>query len=89
MTDIIKVADNADMIVSGYAFTRSECGIRVLNLNNPNSAAILSEEGELLATNMSDIETVIMLDHFKRNREYMEDLDAEASTTPNTHQCNS
>lgn len=77
MTDIIKVADNADMIVSGYAFTRSECGIRVLNLNNTNSAAILSEEGELLATNMSDIETVTMLDHFKRNQKFLEDLDAK------------
>ena len=77
MTDIIKVADNADMIVSGYAFTRSECGIRVLNLNNTNSAAILSEEGVFVATNMSDIETVTMLDHFKRNQKFLEDLDAK------------
>ena len=77
MTDIIKVADNADMIVSGYAFTCSKCGIRVLNLNNPNSAAILSEEGELLATNMSDIETVVMLDHFKRNQKFLEDVDVK------------
>lgn len=77
MTDIIKVADNADMIVSGYAFTRSECGVRVLNLNNPNSAAILSEEGELLATTMSDIETVTMLGHFKRNQKFLKDLDVE------------
>lgn len=77
MTDIIKVADNADMIVSGYAFTHSECGIKVLNLNNPNSAAILSGEGELLATNMSDTETVAMLDHFKRNQKFPEDLDAK------------
>ena len=77
MTDIIKVADNADMIVSGYAFTRSECGIMVLNLNNPNSAAILLEEGELLATNMSDIETVTMLGYFKRNQKFLEDLDVE------------
>lgn len=75
MADIIKVADDADMIVSGYAFTCSECGIRVLNLNNPDSAAILSKEGELLATNMSDIETVTMLDHFKRNQKFLEDLD--------------
>lgn len=51
--------------------------IRVLNLNNTNSAAILSEEGELLATNMSDIETVTMLDHFKRNQKFLEDLDAK------------
>ena len=74
MIDILKVADNADMVVSGYAFTRSECGIRVLNLNNPNSVAILSEEGELLAINTSNAEVKIMVDYFKRNREYMEEL---------------
>ena len=31
----------------------------------------------MLATNMSDIETVAMLDHFKRNQKFLEDLDVE------------
>ena len=34
MTDILKIADNADMIINGYAFTKDNENIRVLNLNN-------------------------------------------------------
>ena len=44
MVDIKKVADNAEMIVNGYAFTICEQGIRVLNLNNPDSAALLTND---------------------------------------------
>ena len=33
MADIKQVADAADMIVNGYAFTRCTEGYRVLNLN--------------------------------------------------------
>jgi len=36
MADIKQVADAADMIVNGYAFTRC---YRVLNLNRPDRAA--------------------------------------------------
>lgn len=36
MTDIRKVADAADMIVNGYAFTQSMEGCLVLNLNRPD-----------------------------------------------------
>lgn len=33
--EIISIADNADMIINGFAFTVNEDGfIRVLNLNN-------------------------------------------------------
>ena len=35
MTDVIKVANEADMIVNGYAFTHCTEGYRVLNLNRP------------------------------------------------------
>ena len=36
MLDIIKIADEADMIVNGYAFTRCDEGFRILNLNSPD-----------------------------------------------------
>ena len=52
MFDIIKVADEADLIVDGYAFTRCEKGYKVLNLNRPICAAVLSSEGEALETTM-------------------------------------
>lgn len=46
MLDIIKVADEADLIESGYAFTKCESRYRVLNLNKPVCAAVLSSESE-------------------------------------------
>lgn len=56
MINIKQVADAADVIVNGYAFTKCELGFRVLNLNNPESAAVFSEKGEALETTMDDIE---------------------------------
>ncbi len=37
MTDIGLVAEAADMIVDGYAFTVRDDGIAVLNLNHPDT----------------------------------------------------
>ncbi len=34
MIDIEKTADNADMIINGYAYTQNGDEIQVLNLNN-------------------------------------------------------
>ena len=38
---IMSAADAADMIVNGYAFTRDPKGFRVLNLNQPDKAAVI------------------------------------------------
>ena len=45
MIDIKKIADEADMIVNGYAFKRCEDGFRVLNLNKPNKAYLGKHRG--------------------------------------------
>lgn len=37
MPDIKSIADKADMIIIGYAFTRNDGCIRVLNLNSPDN----------------------------------------------------
>ncbi len=74
MIDIKKIADEADMIINGYAFTRTDKGIRVLNLNFPSSAALLTATGDVLETTMDDIETKIVCDCFIQNMQYMEDL---------------
>ena len=37
-----KIADSADMVVGGYAFTKKDGKIAVLNINNPEYA-ILAE----------------------------------------------
>ncbi len=72
MTDIAKVADDADMIVNGYAFTKAGQNIRILNLNNPNRAAVINKEADVIETNMDDIEIVIVTDYYNRNKKYME-----------------
>ncbi|MBP5429365.1 MAG: hypothetical protein J6Y25_00540 [Elusimicrobiaceae bacterium] len=73
MNDLKTIADNADLIVNGYAFTKCEAGYRVLNLDNPERAAVIASDGEVLETTMDDIEIRITKDYFEKNRKYMED----------------
>ena len=73
MTDRLReIADRADMIVNGYAFTMQEDNVRVLNLNNPEKAAVLRMNGEMLETNMDDIELCIVQSYLEKNRGFME-----------------
>lgn len=46
MADIKQVADAADMIVNGYAFTRCTEGYRVLNLNRPDGNGSSCKSGK-------------------------------------------
>ena len=66
------IADNADVIVNGYAFTKSNDRISVLNLNKPDGAAVLRPSGEVLETSMDDIELSIVTEYLQRNLKYME-----------------
>ena len=63
MVDVKQVADAADMIVNGYAFTRCAEGFRVLNLNRPDRAVVFSSDGKVLETSMDDIEVRIARDY--------------------------
>ncbi|MCM1161346.1 MAG: hypothetical protein NC412_08990 [Roseburia sp.] len=56
MIDVMKVADNADMIVNGYAYTKEKDFIKVLNLNNMEKAVVINKLGDVLETSMDDIE---------------------------------
>ncbi len=73
MPDIKTVADKADVIINGYAFTRENGQFRVLNLNCPDKAVVFSMEGEVLETTMDDIELSIANRYLKQNLKYMED----------------
>lgn len=42
MVDIKQVADEAEVIIDGYAFSKFEGGYRVLNLNAPDKAAVFA-----------------------------------------------
>lgn len=72
MPDILEIADRADMIIDGYAFLKGEHAVRVLNLNDPNKALVLLNDGSVLETTMDDIELNIVTEHFERNRKYLE-----------------
>ena len=76
MISIKEVADKADIIVNGYAFTKDKAGYRVLNLNRPRRAVVLDYSGEMLETTMDDIEVGIVKDYFIKNKNYMEEDNA-------------
>lgn len=58
--DVKNIADKADMIVNGYAFTKEGDYIRVLNLNCLNHAAVIYDN-QVIETNMNDIESRLSL----------------------------
>ena len=67
----IQIAENADMIVDGYAFTGYDSGCRVIDLNNPVNAMVINGDDEVIETTMDDIEISIVLDLYKRNKVFM------------------
>lgn len=73
MIDYKTIADAANMIINGYAYTRDGENIKVLNLNNPEMATVLNNAGEVLETTMCDIEIQIVKDYLMNNIEFMED----------------
>lgn len=72
MINIKEVADAADMVINGYAFTQKEDYIRVLNLNCTSKAAVIKDD-EIIETNMDDIEMTIVLDYYIKNKQFMGD----------------
>ena len=66
------IADNANMIINGYAYTKDGDYIRVLNLNCLNNAAVIYKD-KIVETNMDDIETQIALDYYEKNKRFMEE----------------
>jgi len=73
MINVKEIADNADIIIDGYAFTKCKSGYRILNLNNPQKAVVLSKDNEVLETTMDDIEISITQKYLLSAKKYMED----------------
>lgn len=72
-----KIADAADMIVGGYAYSRYENNIRVVNLNKTYPGVMLfTPDGVMLESSMDPIEETIALQKWQENREFMEDCSA-------------
>lgn len=71
--ELLKVSSDADMIVCGYAFTKTEdSNIRVLDLKEPHHALLMSPQGEILETTMNDVELSIVEGYWDKNRNYVE-----------------
>ncbi len=74
MFDVQKIADEADVIIDGYAMIRKEDGrTGVVNLNRERHAAMILPSGEVEETSMDDIELAIAVDYYNSAKTYMED----------------
>ena len=72
MTDMTKVAENANMIVNGYAFTIIPAGIQVVNLSR-KTACVFDADDNAIESSMDDIEIEIVTEYLKRNKAFLED----------------
>ena len=72
MMNIKQIADAADMIINGYAFTRDDMFIKIINLNKPEKALVIAEDGKVMETTMDDIEIGIVVDYWLDNKDFME-----------------
>lgn len=72
MIDVKDVADKADMIINGYAYTKDKDNVRVLNLNNLTKAVCIDRFGDVIETSMDDIEISIVKQYYKKNCVLME-----------------
>ena len=69
-----KIADEADMIVAGYSFTKNKDGyIQILNLENPDEACVLQEDGTMIETTMDSLNVLKVQSYYLKNREFMEE----------------
>jgi hypothetical protein len=64
------IAENADIVLNGYAVTRDSENFRVVNLRTGKAAYIMAS-GELSETNMDDVESAIAVRIISENRKYV------------------
>lgn len=65
-----EIADAADMVVNGYAYTRNDDNIRVLNLRTGKAALITS--GHMVnETNMDDMDIGVAMRYLIENEQFM------------------
>ena len=66
----IEVAENADLVLNGYAVTRDGDNFRVVNLRSGKAAYIMND-GTLSETNMDNVESDIAIHIVLDNRRYI------------------
>ena len=66
----IEIAENADLVLNGYAVTRDGDNFRVVNLRSGKAAYIMND-GTLNETNMDNVEADIACRIVLDNRRYI------------------
>lgn len=69
---IARIADEADMIIRGYAFTRDGDYTDVFNINDGDEAVVIMADGILMATNAAPVENALIRKLWAENAKYME-----------------
>ena len=70
--NIKEIADGADMIVAGYAYTIKNEYIEVIDLNNPDKRAVIQND-EIVESLMSDEEDDLVAKYYNRYREILKE----------------
>jgi hypothetical protein len=65
-----EVADAADMVVNGYAYTFLGDNIRILNLRT-GKAALVTPSREISETNMDDMDIGVAMRYLIDNEQFM------------------
>ena len=69
---IQEIADQADMIVAGYAFKVLDDYIEITDLNNLAKTAVIQND-ELVESVMSDEEDDIVMKYYNRNKDLLKE----------------
>ena len=72
MSDIKKIADEADMIVAGYAYNVKDDYVEVMDLSDINKVAVIQSD-VISESVMSDEEDEIVLKYYLRNKDVLEE----------------
>lgn len=67
-----EIADQADMIVAGYAFKVLDGYIEITDLNNLAKTAVIQND-ELVESVMSDEEDDIVMKYYNRNKDLLKE----------------
>lgn len=67
-----EIADQADMIVAGYAFKVLKDHIEITDLNNLSKTAVIQND-ELVESIMSDEEDAIVMKYYNRNKDLLKE----------------
>lgn len=67
-----EIADQADMIIVGYAFKVLEGYIKITDLNNLSNTAVIQND-ELVESVMTDEEDAIVMKYYNRNKDLLKE----------------